>query len=98
MPNYLTRVELHDAGSKPEKYQELHDVMEAAGFARTVTGRAGEAHLPRGGVSLLGCERQVETIVQKVFNIATRIQSTPQPAVLVSELVTWASAGLELVK
>lgn len=39
MPNYFTRVELHDATSND--YNQLHAAMKARGFYRAIIGHSG---------------------------------------------------------
>ena len=45
MPNFTTRVELHDANVTD--YEKLHSTMEAEGFTRTIVSSEGvKYHLP----------------------------------------------------
>ena len=46
MPNFMTRVVLHDAGSDREIYEELHQYMEEEGFTRLLQADLGERQLP----------------------------------------------------
>ncbi|HDR8930285.1 hypothetical protein [Burkholderia vietnamiensis] len=42
MPNFVTRIELHDATW--ENYDDLHTRMEGYGFSRTIPGINGERY------------------------------------------------------
>jgi hypothetical protein len=53
MPNFMTRVELHNGTA--QDYQRLHDAMQARQFSRTITDSQNiRYHLPTAEYSSFG--------------------------------------------
>jgi hypothetical protein len=94
MPQYITRIELHDADWKD--YTQLHEAMRREGFRQSITSGDGAVYeLPPAEYNYVGQETR-----SQVHDKAKRAARSVKPsfAVLVTEAtgVTWS--GLKLLK
>jgi hypothetical protein len=82
MSNFHIRVELHRATG--EDYIKLHQLMQAAGFSRTVAGSQGKVELPTGTYWYSGASTDGSAICTRVAEIAAQVKPNPAPYVFVS--------------
>lgn len=93
MANFTVRVELHQAAWTD--YEALHAAIEARGFSRQITSDDGKAYqLPLAEYNGSGTftSAQIRDIARAAADTTGK-----KSAVLVSESVSRAWAGLELV-
>ncbi len=82
MSDFHIRVELHRANG--EDYTKLHQLMQTAGFSRTVTG-SRKVELPTGTYWYSGSSNDGAAICARVEEIAKTVKpSNPAPYVFVS--------------
>lgn len=91
MPDFTTRVELHEA--RPSDYDVLHDAMEAEGFSRQITADDGVTYrLPTAEYIISGAYRRAE-VMEKARRAASK--TGKRYSILVTESAGWTLFGLE---
>lgn len=94
MPQYITRVELHNAVWSD--YTKLHEAMRREGFSQTITANDGAVYeLPPAEYNYIGPESRAQ-VLEKAKSASRTVK--PSFAVLVTESngITWS--GLKLIK
>ncbi|MDE1188208.1 MAG: hypothetical protein PW844_17220 [Pantoea sp.] len=86
MINYTVRVELHDA-DKSNKYENLHKQMKLEGFSRSLGIDGIRWELPTSEYSIVS-DLAPEKILSKAQIAVYKIQSKPEPSILVTGSIT----------
>ncbi|KAB1472048.1 type V toxin-antitoxin system endoribonuclease antitoxin GhoS [Cronobacter sakazakii] len=96
MTNYTVRVELHDADDGD--YEDLHKEMRAQGFSKNLNINGVQWKLPSAEYSIVS-ELTSGQVLIKAQTAANKVQSVPQPSILVTGSSTpRVFSGLKQVK
>jgi Endoribonuclease GhoS len=94
MPQYICRVELHDAVWSD--YNKLHEAMKREGFSQTIAADDGAIYeLPPAEYNYVGQENRVQ-VLEKVKRTARTVKPSFAALVTQSNGINWF--GLRLVK
>ena len=96
MSSYLVRIELHQP-TVTDAYDRLHEIMEKAGYSRTIKKDGDDYHLPDAeylGTSTLN----VVSVRDAVVALAKQVPADDSPGVFVVPLSEYAWSGLKKVE
>jgi len=95
MPQFLVRIELHDA-EDADDYDSLNEEMETAGFSLTMkTVKGVEYYLPTGEYIIEGGQHTMEKVLEKAKQVAHATMHTH--SILVSRFTFNLGDGLREV-
>ncbi|RUL66817.1 endoribonuclease GhoS [Dyella dinghuensis] len=87
MARFAVRVELHENGTQKPNYEELHEVMRAAGFNQLIQDVTGKWFKLPTAVYVIEVNASAEKVASVALANAKKVQPNPTPWVIAFEYI-----------